>query len=241
MIDQLSLAKNYLKLETERVSSDLWAADGRLSPLKAKEGGWAAAAAAGEGADGGEVDYAKASIWTVAYGGTPRQLQAHLDRVKEAGVLHGVGYVNLHHRQWGIKKAGEAYQLGLGMKATPLQFAAVAQRLDNVMVLLSNGARDQTEPRLRALCSPETYELILKATKPQRAVGRPPSSAANGAAVVVGEAAEEEEGRARPCSADAVAAENPVIIENPDAVLKLVPDTSRCFTSVSVQPVAFTC
>lgn len=240
MIDQLAIAKNYLKLETVRVSNAYRACD---SAQTTQRGFWRSGRAGDDragatiGEDEEDVDFSKTNIWTVAYGGNSRQLQAYLEKLKKSDAIHGVGYVNLRHRQWGIKRAAEEYQLGLGMKATPLQFAAVARRLDNVIVLLSNGARDDTEPRLKALVSPETYEVIMSVTGPKKTAAKPSSPPA---AVTANEEeaagkSTQEELEARPADSGPEIAPA-ALPRSPPEEVPIVPQ----FTHISIQPVMLT-
>lgn len=184
MVDQLAVAKNYLLLENAKVSKAYSSLTSAHAPPVPRGGASSPTAAEGGGeaqtGDSGPIDLAKANLCTVAYCGSPRQLQASLKRLKGTDSIHSSGFVSLGRRQWGIKRHGEEYQLGLGMKATALQFAAVAGRLDNVVVLLAHGARNGAEPTLKALLPPDTYQLVTSATttatRPKRHAQRRPES-----------------------------------------------------------------
>jgi hypothetical protein len=86
------------------------------------------------------------SLWTVAYAGAPdavaKAVKAECDLLgaTETAVANGLGFVCFDTRRLGIKKCGGGYVLGLGAKASPLQFAAVAGRVDNCLQLLRCGA-----------------------------------------------------------------------------------------------------
>lgn len=107
------------------------------------------------------IDLSKANLCTAAYAGTLQQLQAALEAAKCPNVIHGAGYVSVGRRQWGLKRQGSKYILGLGMKATPLQFAAAARRLDNIVFLLTNGARDDVAPHMQEMLPKDVVDIIL--------------------------------------------------------------------------------
>eukprot|EP00796_Vickermania_ingenoplastis_P006621 gene6621-4741_t len=108
------------------------------------------------------TDIKLSNWWTLAYFGSPRQLQLCLDKYGVDTLIDSVGYVNLRRRLWGLKKNGATYSLGYGQKATALQFAAVARRMDNVLLLLSHQARD-SRPLLRRILSESVYSQICEA------------------------------------------------------------------------------
>ena len=62
------------------------------------------------------------------------------DKMNRVEYVNMLGFVHYNGHESGIKKCGERYLLGLGSKASPLHFAALAARMDNVLVLLKAGA-----------------------------------------------------------------------------------------------------
>jgi hypothetical protein len=171
--DQLEVAKNYLKIEARRMAGVRLDAVGAgragISPLpvsvvlpSATEGAGDVLVKLGE-----EEDLSKATVWTTAYFGTPRQLYHVITSKKFDGMLTSTGYVQYRRRKWGLKRAGETFVLGLGMKATALQFAAAAGKLDSVVLLLTNGARDSSTPFLKEILSKASMAMIASICAPR--------------------------------------------------------------------------
>lgn len=164
--DQLAVAKNYLRIETRRMTevrnAVATAAPNANSSLPKANGVEGVLVKPGE-----EEDLSKATIWTTAYFGSPQQLHRVLATKKFDGMLSCAGQVQYRHRQWGLKRAGETFVLGLGMKATALQFAAAAGKLDCVVLLLINGAKDDAAPRLKDILSKEAMEMIASICAPR--------------------------------------------------------------------------
>lgn len=165
LVDQLELARHYLKIEARRVtkeqrpSSSLPTAGCAAAPTDAVS----AAIRKPEEAE----DVAKANIWTAAYFGSPQQLRAVMEKRKFDGMLDSAGYVHYRRRQWGLKRVGDTFALGLGSRGTPLQFAAAAGKLDSLVLLLASGARDTAFPRLREILSADSMQVIESAFKPR--------------------------------------------------------------------------
>ena len=90
--------------------------------------------------------FRSSDLWTVAYSGTPDAIEKSIKeecdtfRSSKVEVVNALGYVCFDQRRLGIKKLRGTYVLGLGSKASPLQLAAAAGRLDNCLQLLRDGA-----------------------------------------------------------------------------------------------------
>ncbi|CCW70103.1 unnamed protein product [Phytomonas sp. Hart1] len=122
------------------------------------------------------IDLEKGTIWTLAWAGTPLQLQDALRKQDpESNTLDALGYVTLGRHQWGLKRNKDEYVLGLGMKATALQFAVVSGRLDNVILLLFNGAADCFVPHLFDILPKRVYNLLKNALKKHSIKKKPPA------------------------------------------------------------------
>ncbi|KAG5465281.1 hypothetical protein LSCM4_00736 [Leishmania orientalis] len=164
LVDQLEVARHYLKIDTRRVAQ----AQRTASSLAT------ASHAAVPTVDGSDTiqkpeevdDVDKANIWTAAYFGSPLQLSAVMEKRKFDGMLDSTGYVHYRRRQWGLKRVGDTFLLGLGLRGTLLQFAAVAGKLDSVVLLLACGARDTAAPRLKEILSTESMQTIQAVLKP---------------------------------------------------------------------------
>lgn len=165
LVDQLEVARHYLKIEARRVtkeqrpSSSLTTAGGAAVPTDTVSD----AIRKPEEAE----DVAKANIWTAAYFGSPQQLGAVMEKRKFDGMLDSAGYVHYRRRQWGLKRVGDTFALGLGSRGTPLQFAAAAGKLDSVVLLLASGARDTAFPRLKEILSADSMQVIESVFKPR--------------------------------------------------------------------------
>lgn len=168
LVDQLDIAKRYLKMEVKRVSQfdTFGVAQGRGGGSGGLEGKGMTASPLATVEEGDE-DISKSNIYTVAYFGTPQQLMAVVEKMKHRDALNSAGYVAYRRRRWGLKRQGETYALGLGMKGTPLQFAAVAGKLDNTILLLLQGATDTSSPLLKDILSPESARLVRSIYKPR--------------------------------------------------------------------------
>lgn len=185
MVDQLDVARHYLKAQVSACESVLQAlAAPTASPTAERESSVASVVpevGAFATVEDDSLDLSgKANLCTVAYAGTPPQLHTLLEKHKRDGTINQPGSVSLQRRQWGLKRVSSYFVLGLGMKATPLQFAAVAGRLDNVVVLLGHGARDSSFPTLKDILSAESYEVVSSLQKRTRAprassTGGPPT------------------------------------------------------------------
>lgn len=170
--DQLDVAKNFLKIEARRLNKT-------LSPAAADPPAPPPLLSCSERDDvltkpGEEEDVSKATIWTTAYFGTPQQLHRALTSKRFDGMLSCAGQVQYRRRQWGLKRAGETFVLGLGMKATALQFAAAAGKLDSVVLLLTSGAKDTGTPRLQQILSPEAMAMVNSICAPRVRPARVP-------------------------------------------------------------------
>ncbi|KAL7707283.1 hypothetical protein N2W54_001524 [Lotmaria passim] len=180
LLDQLDVAKNYLKIEAQRMAGARNAA--ASPPPLPMESVLRAAASSAEDVlvkPGEEENLGKATIWTTAYFGTPQQLYRVLTSRKWDGMLSSAGHVQYRRRQWGLKRAGETFVLGLGMKATALQFAAAAGKLDNVVLLLTNGAKDNASPPLKEILSKDSMAMIASICAPRARPARVSRPAAN--------------------------------------------------------------
>ncbi|AYU84125.1 hypothetical protein, conserved [Leishmania donovani] len=165
LVDQLEVARHYLKIEArcvtkeQRSSSSLTTAGCAAVPTDTVSD----AIHKPEGAE----DVTKANIWTAAYFGSPQQLGSVMEKRKFDGILDSAGYVHYKRRQWGLKRVGDTFVLGLGSRGTPLQFAAAAGKLDSVVLLLASGARDTTFPRLKEILSADSMQVIESVFKPR--------------------------------------------------------------------------
>ncbi|RNF25771.1 calphotin-like protein [Trypanosoma conorhini] len=115
----------------------------------------------------GDGSFSQNNIWTVAYTGTVKALHTFIESL-EVDTVNAKGFVLYNRRQYGIKKCGERFLLGLGRKATPIQFDAVAGHLDNVVLLLHCGARDDSAPRLKDIVAADAMEIIQEVTAGSR-------------------------------------------------------------------------
>ncbi|KEG13164.1 calphotin-like protein [Trypanosoma grayi] len=106
-----------------------------------------------------EGAFSQKNIWTVAYTGSAKELHVFIEDL-DSDALNAKGCVLYSRRQYGIKKCGEKYVLGLGQKGSALQFAAVAGHLDNVLLLLHCGAEDYTIPRLKDILGADVMQTI---------------------------------------------------------------------------------
>ncbi|ESL06073.1 hypothetical protein TRSC58_06258 [Trypanosoma rangeli SC58] len=150
MKGQLKLAGEYLHLETPPV------------PLVAPQGREVVRSttiAAEHALSSDEGVFSPKNIWTVAYMGTAKALHSFIESF-DVDAINAKGFVLYNRRQYGIKKCGEKLLLGLGRKATPLQFAAVAGHLDNVVLLLHCGAKDDSTPHLKEIVADDVMEII---------------------------------------------------------------------------------
>ncbi|KPI89389.1 putative calphotin-like protein [Leptomonas seymouri] len=168
LFDQLDVAKNYLKIEARRLAEVRNTALAPLPPPSVEP----VPSASRNGEDvlvkpGEEEDLSKATVWTAAYFGSPQQLHRVLTSKSFDGMLSGAGYVQYRRRQWGLKRAGATFVLGLGMKATALQFAAAAGKLDNVVLLLASGAKDTAFPPLKEILLKESMAAIAAICAPR--------------------------------------------------------------------------
>ncbi|CAJ1014114.1 hypothetical protein Q4I32_008436 [Leishmania shawi] len=158
LVDQLEVARHYLKIEARRVAkaqrtaSTLTTAGYTAVPIDTVSD---AIQKSGE-----TEDVAMTNIWSAAYFGSPQQLTAMMEKCKLDGVLDSVGYVHYRRRLWGLKRVGDRFELGLGLRGTLLQFAAAAGKLDNVVILLTSGARDTATPRLKEILSAESMQIV---------------------------------------------------------------------------------
>ncbi|ESS65594.1 hypothetical protein TCDM_05981 [Trypanosoma cruzi Dm28c] len=151
MKGQLKLAREYLDLGTSPVPPD--APKGGQPLLN----GVITPATALSFEDGA---FSQKNIWTVAYTGSAKELHGFIESL-DVDALNANGFVLYNRRQYGIKKLGEKFVLGLGQKASPLQFAAVAGHLDNVVLLLHYGAMDNSTPRLKDIVGADVMKMIL--------------------------------------------------------------------------------
>ncbi|KAH9578139.1 hypothetical protein LSM04_005950 [Trypanosoma melophagium] len=103
--------------------------------------------------------FSSKNIWTVAYSRSVKFLH---DFIKDLNrdALNAKGYVLYNRRHYGIKKRGEDFVLGLGQKATPLQFAALAGHLDSVVLLLQCGSQDDSTPSLMEILGNDAMKII---------------------------------------------------------------------------------
>ncbi|KPA81899.1 calphotin-like protein [Leptomonas pyrrhocoris] len=166
LLDQLDVAKNYLKIEVKRMAEVRHVASTPPPPVDPVP----SASRSGEDVllkHGEEEDLSKATVWTTAYFGSPQQLNRVLTSKNADGVLSSAGYVQYHRRQWGLKRTGDTFVLGLGMKATALQFAAAAGKLDNVVLLLTKGAKDNASPPLKEILLKESMVMITAICAPR--------------------------------------------------------------------------
>ncbi|KAG5490861.1 hypothetical protein JKF63_00983 [Porcisia hertigi] len=180
LVDQLELARQYLKIETRRVvlAQRVASSPATTSHVAARKD-----VVSGTAQMAGEAeDVAKANIWTTAYFGSPEQLSAAMEKRKFDGMLDSTGYVHYRRRQWGLKRAGDTFVLGLGMRGTLLQFAAAAGKLDSVVLLLTIGAQDRATPRLKDILSAESMQLVQAVCQPRDHARRPNCASRLGAA-----------------------------------------------------------
>lgn len=179
LADQLEVARRYLKIEARRAAEPQ--RGGTSFPIPFITPGAGAGAGDVIVKPGESEDVAKPNIWTAAYFGSPQQLAAVLQKLKVDGALESAGLVSHRRRQWGLKRAGTTFELGLGMRGTPLQFAAAAGKLDSVVFLLASGARDRTAPRLKEILSPEAMQVVEAVCKPRSRAPLPARAPAAGA------------------------------------------------------------
>ncbi|EKF30082.1 hypothetical protein MOQ_006112 [Trypanosoma cruzi marinkellei] len=150
MTGQLKLAREYLDLGTLPVPPD---APKGGEPLSSGVITPATALSFEDGA------FSQKNIWTVAYTGSAKELHSFIESF-DVDALNANGFVLYNRRQYGIKRLGEKFVLGLGKKASPLQFAAVAGHLDNVVLLLHYGAMDNSSPRLKDIVGADVMKMI---------------------------------------------------------------------------------
>nr|CCC51755.1 conserved hypothetical protein [Trypanosoma vivax Y486] len=114
------------------------------------------------------------NICTLAYAGSSRSLRAAIEGLDD-NFLNAKGYVVYNRRQYGIKRCSERYVLGLGHKASALQFAAISGQLDKVALLLHFGSRDDSKPFLKDIIGPEAAAALtgarMKSRREQHAAG----------------------------------------------------------------------
>ncbi|GET93798.1 hypothetical protein, conserved [Leishmania tarentolae] len=164
LVEQLEVARHYLKIEARRVTKEQ-----RPLPYVTMAGDAAPPTDTVSDAiykSEEATDVSKANIWTAAYFGSPQQLSAVMEKRKFDGSLDSAGYVQYRRRQWGLKRAGDTFALGLGSRGTPLQFAAAAGKLESVVLLLESGARDTAAPHLKEILSAESMRVIEAVLKP---------------------------------------------------------------------------
>jgi hypothetical protein len=120
---------------------------------------------------GADVAFGSKSLVALAFCGTPESIEKFLsEKCPKIGVarekcINAASHIVYHNRLLGIKKTGERYTIGLGCKATPLQFACVAGKMDNVLYLLQCGAEDVVAPKLAAICAANQMEGIAEVLK----------------------------------------------------------------------------
>ncbi|ORC85512.1 calphotin-like protein [Trypanosoma theileri] len=103
--------------------------------------------------------FSSKNIWTVAYSKSVKVLHDFIKDL-DRDAINAKGYVLYNRRHYGIKKCGEKFVLGLGQKATPLQFAAVAGHLDSVVLLLHCGSQDDSAPHLIEILGDDVMKVI---------------------------------------------------------------------------------
>ncbi|CCW63195.1 unnamed protein product [Phytomonas sp. EM1] len=163
MLDQLKVAQRYLQLRRAEAEALIGY---EQAPVSAPQGDDQDGLPREREVDLAPTDVEKGTLWTLAWAGTAAQLQGALGKLCcGSNALDALGYVTLGRHQWGLKRIKGEYVLGLGMKATALQFAAVSGRLDNVIVLISNGAADRFSPRLCDILPKPVYKLLKSALK----------------------------------------------------------------------------
>jgi hypothetical protein len=107
-------------------------------------------------------------VWTVAYSGTPdavaKAIKEDCDMLGSAETVaaNALGYVCFSRRYLGIKKCRGVFVLGLGAKASPLEFAAAAGRVDNCLQLLRSGALpDSGSPSASEIARVNGFQAIV--------------------------------------------------------------------------------
>jgi hypothetical protein len=89
-------------------------------------------------------------LCTLAFCGTPEDIVKAVDDVREAAgpnasdavydQVNQTGHVSYRRRMLGVKKVKQAFVLGFGAAASPIEFATLAGRADNVLVLAKYGS-----------------------------------------------------------------------------------------------------
>ncbi|CBH15903.1 hypothetical protein, conserved [Trypanosoma brucei gambiense DAL972] len=148
MSHQLQLASAILRLDSlMRPPSSSFDAAARFSAVAPQDAGPL------------ECDtFSLKNIWTIAYAGSVKDLHAFIEL--DGSAVSARGFVVYNRRHYGVKRLSEKFVLGLGQKATPLQYAAIAGHVDSVVLLLCMGAEDDSYPYLRDILGDELETTV---------------------------------------------------------------------------------